>query len=383
MQKVAVNVSKPNQLQITQAIKTAWQYYESGHDNEASLLAAEILKIVPQQADIIHLQGVMALKDGNIKTALKKLNHAVKLNPKHPQIHSNLALAQHEAGILDLAIKHYQIAVTLNPNDANTFFNMHAILLNNGSKRFALDALLRSIEINPNDADAIFMQTILQPNATMPANLAELPIIKARYDAWHYLQSKNKNIKMTGSNIETFEIAFNAANKIGLVLEFGVRHGNSINQLARLTKSTVHGFDSFEGIPEGWQLGEKVEGKGSYSTHGVLPEVPHHVQLHVGWFDQTLPQFLIDNIEPIRLINIDCDIYSSTKTVLYLLAPYVVVGSVIIFDEYIGNEHWREDEFKAFQEVVSQYQWQYEYLCFSFFTKQVAIKIIQIGKNHS
>ena len=74
-------------------------------------------------------------------------------------------------------------------------------------------------------------------------------------------------------------------------------------------------------------------------------------------------------------MNIDCDIYSSTKTVLELLAKQIIPGTVIIFDEYIGNEHWREDEFKTFQEAVLQHGWEYEYLCFSFMTKQVVVRI--------
>jgi hypothetical protein len=44
--------------------------------------------------------------------------------------------------------------------------------------------------------------------------------------------------------------------------------------------------------------------------------------------------------------------------------------------EYIGNQHWREDEYKAFQEAVERFGWKYEYLCFSFFTKQVALRIL-------
>jgi hypothetical protein len=100
------------------------------------------------------------------------------------------------------------------------------------------------------------------------------------------------------------------------------------------------------------------------------------VTLHQGWFDQTLPQFLAEHTAPVRLINIDCDIYSSTKTVLDLLAPRIQSGTVIIFDEYIGNQHWREDEFKAFREAIKTYGWNYEYLSFSFFTKQVVLKIL-------
>jgi predicted O-methyltransferase YrrM len=91
-----------------------------------------------------------------------------------------------------------------------------------------------------------------------------------------------------------------------------------------------------------------------------------------------LPKFLTTNNESVRFINIDCDIYSSTVTILENLAPLIVVGSVIVFDEYIGNEKWREDEYKAFQESVMKHSWAYEYIAFSVFTKQVAVRITSV-----
>ena len=74
-------------------------------------------------------------------------------------------------------------------------------------------------------------------------------------------------------------------------------------------------------------------------------------------------------------MNVDCDIYSSTKTVLELFAKQIIPGTVIVFDEYIGNKFWRKDEFKAFQEMVFKHGWKYEYLCFSLVTQQVVVRI--------
>jgi hypothetical protein len=57
----------------------------------------------------------------------------------------------------------------------------------------------------------------------------------------------------------------------GLILEFGVRHGTSIRQLASLTpQNPIYGFDSFEGLPEDWHQ----ESKEVYSTRGKIPKVP-------------------------------------------------------------------------------------------------------------
>ncbi|MBI3223136.1 MAG: class I SAM-dependent methyltransferase, partial [Nitrosomonadales bacterium] len=108
---------------------------------------------------------------------------------------------------------------------------------------------------------------------------------------------------------------------------------------------------------------------------GQIPAGPENVTLHVGWFDDSLPKFLSEFNGPVRFMNIDCYIYSSTKTVLELLADRIVPGTVIVFDEYIGYKQWREDEFKAFQEAVAKFGWEYEYLCFSFMTKQVGVRI--------
>jgi hypothetical protein len=109
---------------------------------------------------------------------------------------------------------------------------------------------------------------------------------------------------------------------------------------------------------------------------GRLPEVPANVRLHPGWFERSLPEFLRAETGPVRFVNVDCDLYSSTKTVLGLLAPRMVTGSVIVFDEFIGYETWRDDEFKAFHEAVERFGWTYEVLCFSFMTRQVALRVV-------
>ena len=160
------------------------------------------------------------------------------------------------------------------------------------------------------------------------------------------------------------------------IVECGCWKGHSsyiISKLIQESKKKIsfHIFDSFEGLPESWHN----EPKGSYSTKGEIPSVPENVILHDGWFEETLPRFIENHPEPVRFLNIDCDIYSSTKTVLDLLAKQIISGTVIVFDEYIVNENWREDEFKAFQESVLTYGWKYEYLYFSFFTKQVVVRM--------
>ncbi|MCK2097394.1 class I SAM-dependent methyltransferase [Thauera aromatica] len=185
-------------------------------------------------------------------------------------------------------------------------------------------------------------------------------------------------LPQSGSTIETFTSLAAAVPPMGIICEFGVRHGHSINHLGKLfPQHKIFGFDSFEGLPEAWH----DEAAGSYTTGGRMPSVPENVTLIRGWFNETLPGFIKDHPDPIALMNIDCDIYSSTKTVFDLLGPQIVPGTLIVFDEYIGSPNWKEDEFKAFQEWVAARQVRYEYLLASLYTKQVAVRIIAIENN--
>jgi len=373
--------NKLNLKTQTSQLQTAWNFYRLRHLSDAESICHELVQANPKQAEALHLLGTIALHNGKAKEAVEFLTLAIQYN-KNPETLSNLGLAYHEQGLVAEAIKQYQRAIALVPQYINSHYNLHAAVLDPKNPAMAIACLTRVLSINPSDEDARFMLAVLlsytgdkEQAATLFASGSHASAIyKARLDAWHYLNQKNKVLPpIMGSGIQTFKYAMSLANPQGLVLEFGVRFGTSIRMLAEMV-SEVHGFDSFEGLPDEWHH----EPKGSYTTKGVIPSVPENVSLHVGWFEDTLPKFLEQNSGAVRLVNVDCDIYISTKTVLELLAPRMVVGSVIVFDEYIGNQHWREDEFKAFQEAVEKYGWQYEYLCFSFFTKQVAVRITMI-----
>jgi hypothetical protein len=101
----------------------------------------------------------------------------------------------------------------------------------------------------------------------------------------------------------------------GAVLEFGVFNGNSCRFLARRhRRGQVHGFDSFEGFPND---GRRDWGK--KFTVERLPRVPGNVTLHKGYFHETLPGFLAawgDRRPEIRVVHIDCDLFSSTHCIL-------------------------------------------------------------------
>jgi tetratricopeptide (TPR) repeat protein len=167
------------------------------------------------------------------------------------------------------------------------YFNLHAPLYRQDNVRKASDVLVRAIEINPDDAQSHFyLGTIYDQQGDAESAEREFSHVRRigdhhghLLDGWAYVQSRRgPSTRFFADVFHTLEFAMSAAIVDGLVLEFGVRFGLSIRFIAAATDGDVHGFDSFQGLPEEW--GNLPTG--AYSAQGILPDVPPNVHLHVG-----------------------------------------------------------------------------------------------------
>jgi hypothetical protein len=149
----------------------------------------------------------------------------------------------------------------------------------------------------------------------------------------------------------------------GHILDLGVYKGSSTRSLARIfPERIIHGFDSFEGLPDDWSHVLK----GTFGdVKGILPDMPSNVKLYKGWFDDTLPPWYeMHKDRPVSLLRVDCDIYSSTRTIFRVLGPLVRSGTCIVFDELIGYRGFKDHEYKAFSEFQAETGLQFEYISF-------------------
>ena len=141
--------------------------------------------------------------------------------------------------------------------------------------------------------------------------------------------------------------------------EFGVGWGGSLikfisalKKFCKLSNTNIYsyqifGFDSFEGLPEKKSPKDSHKGwrKGQFSTN--LSEIKQKV-LNIGidlnrntvnfiegYFETVLTPTLREKLKkyPPTIVNIDCDYYSSTKTVLEWLSPMLISGTIIYFDD--------------------------------------------------
>lgn len=141
------------------------------------------------------------------------------------------------------------------------------------------------------------------------------------------------------------------------ILEFGVADGYSftkmlyaVHYLKMEDRIRVHGFDTFEGLPDkttaadhslviggGWREGQY---KGRYDNLLNYCGVKYkNFKLHKGLFDETITDDFLETLtkQPPILIWIDCDYYSSTKDIFERIIPYIPSGCVIYFDDIYFN----------------------------------------------
>ena len=134
-----------------------------------------------------------------------------------------------------------------------------------------------------------------------------------------------------------------------LYLEFGVAYGESMrfwSSELEHSESSLHGFDSFEGLPQGggpWT-------KGQFDAHGSPPIIADpRVRFFKGWFEDVLPGYDVPGYD-VLVINMDADLYASTKFVLTFLQRHITRGTYLYFDEWNHIEH----EPRAFSEFLTE-----------------------------
>lgn len=141
------------------------------------------------------------------------------------------------------------------------------------------------------------------------------------------------------------------------VIEFGVADGYAFTKklyaadyLGVSDRFRFHGFDTFEGLPkidedvdsslvagDGWEEGTYKGREEELQAH--CTERYGNFELHKGLFEDTLTQEFLDTLEEYKpaLIWVDCDLYSSTKSIFERLLPYIPTGCVIYFDDIYYN----------------------------------------------
>ncbi len=336
---------------------------------------------LPEEAAVTNALAATLVRAGRPAEALPLLDAITARQPNFAEAQHNRATALGDLGRIPESEDAARLAIQADPNLSGGQWHLGLCRYDSGDLPGAAGAFRSAAACRPAYAlAAAYLEIAEAQLAGGTQGLAAPPTrnsedAAALREAWTYrAEQGTATLPAFGFKASHLRHALAACSLSGLYLEFGVYTGRSITMIAEsLGEDTpVHGFDSFEGLPEDWIAGED---KGAYNAGGRLPEVPANVWLHPGWFDDSLPVFLRQQKARVAFANIDCDIYSSTCSVLENLAPRLEPGSVLVFDEYFAYPGWQDHEYRAFQDFAAARGLRYEYLALSPFTRQATLRL--------
>jgi hypothetical protein len=168
---------------------------------------------------------------------------------------------------------------------------------------------------------------------------------------WTYLRSH----VTFPSRDQVLELAVQIARPItGHIVEFGVWKGYSTRVIRdelwrsrvwdrRQRRKRIYACDSFQGLPTSY---ENLPA-GNFAT--PVPRLSG-VRIVEGFFQNSLTTKLADEIGEVSLVHFDADLYTSTACALDWVTPLLHSGSLLLFDEFLGEDPAEERAFLEWTE---------------------------------
>jgi tetratricopeptide (TPR) repeat protein len=138
----------------SQALTIGIQHHQAGRLQAAEQVYREILAVEPDNANALHLLGVIASQIGKHDIALQYIHQAIRSNNNVAAFHSTLGQAHHALGNLNEAITSYRQALKLNPHHALAHNNLGIVFIDLGKLNDAVACFRQAVQLKPDFTEA-------------------------------------------------------------------------------------------------------------------------------------------------------------------------------------------------------------------------------------
>ena len=135
---------------LTQALA----FHQAGLLTEAEALYRKLLLACPRHFDSLHMLGVIDYQRGDHASALRRIDHALNVDPRSASAHNNRGVVLVELGRLADAVASYDKAIAFAPGYIDAVVNRGNAFKDLERFEEALASYDRAIALNPSNADA-------------------------------------------------------------------------------------------------------------------------------------------------------------------------------------------------------------------------------------
>lgn len=134
-------------------LRQALLLHQEGRLAEAEKAYAKLLRQTPNDAEVMHLLGVVSLDLGKPARAAELIGQCIKLNPGFAPAHASLADTLSELGRFAEALQAYDRAIALKLEVAEIHLNRGTVLDRLNRPEEALASYDSALRLRPNEAD--------------------------------------------------------------------------------------------------------------------------------------------------------------------------------------------------------------------------------------
>ena len=128
--------------------------FQNGQLNKAKDICLEIIKVEPNNFDILHLLGLIAFQTKNYLKSVEIINKAIQIKPDYAEIYDFRAIVLIHLKKFEEAVESWNRAIKIKPDFAEAHYNRGNALVELNKIEAALESFDRAIKIKPDYVQA-------------------------------------------------------------------------------------------------------------------------------------------------------------------------------------------------------------------------------------
>ncbi len=146
----------PNtQQELRKVFKTATELHQQGALSQAAELYQTVLQLQPNNANCLHLLGVVAHQVGQHEDGIELINAALEVDTSKPDYYFNRALCYQAIDELESAASSYQQAISLSDSYLAAYENLGVVRQDQGNSMLAIEQFRKALALNPDSELAL------------------------------------------------------------------------------------------------------------------------------------------------------------------------------------------------------------------------------------
>ncbi|MGD0884127.1 MAG: tetratricopeptide repeat protein [Thermodesulfovibrionales bacterium] len=141
---------------LPDALQLAIRFHQNGELQNAEAVYRQILQAEPNNADALHLLGLVAHQMGEGTAAVDLIEKAIRVKPTEPLFHNNLGIAYHALHNLKEAIACFQRVLSFKPDHYETLYYLATALKEQGKAEEAIACYQRILFFKPDHYEVLY-----------------------------------------------------------------------------------------------------------------------------------------------------------------------------------------------------------------------------------